>query len=400
VGRVVLTVVTNSELGTFRTCRHRWHLNYEQRLSPKRRPKALEVGSAGHAGFDAMYHAIKAAQAAGAVSVNVDQIEERAHVAMHERLAKWQEGIDLLDYFDRSGDERGKLIEESNAAVREASVAVSLFVRAFCERDFHEYEVLEVEQAFDVPLLEGGMARRGGTARSRMRTRGKRDVVLRSRSTGAIVLGEHKTTISDASAFDARLDVDPQTRAYLYSLHMDYPEESAAGKLGDVLLNVVRKSGPKAPKVNKNGAVSVAACDTTRSIYRRALEEQEQVRGMPITDDQREFLDLLPTSFDRYVSRHEDFFDVDQIERWRAEAHVDIGIMRRLRSGAFGPVEIAATRNGASCTLPFLPPCAYRSICANDSAERREQDFVVRDVRHSELDSIDGERVEIVPVTP
>lgn len=359
--------VTQSELSTFRTCRKKWDFRYRQALIPLRTPKPLTVGAHFHHALRALYRAIQL----GARSLDDMLKVTRSELAQlaHEHQAS------LLDaYVDAGPDERSRILLEMESAGREAAVAVEMYVRTFGVSDAEEYEVLAVERTFEVPLGDG---------RSHGMLAGQIDLALRHRRSGIVWLGEHKTTSGSAADLDARLDLDGQVRAYLYAMRSLFPGE----ELGGVILNATRKRAPAVPKVNKDGRVSVAACDTTRDIYLAALEAQER-GGVAITAAQRDFAETLPWSTARWITRHEVYIPPAHVDEWVAEARADLRLLRASSDGAKRALPI--TRNPASCTLPWTRPCAYREICVDDSPERRAAEYRVGR-RYEELAG-DGEQ--------
>lgn len=353
--------LTQSELNTFRTCRKKWWFRYDQKLIPNRVERALTVGTHVHMAIRALYKAISlgARKAHEMRAVVRTQLAEQSNTFTRSLAS---------EFIDAGDVRREELLDEMMTVATEARAAAEMYVDAFGESDAREYEVVAIEREFDVPLGDG---------RSGARLRGQMDLVLRHKQRNVLVLDEHKTTVGVASSLDARLDVDGQVRAYLYAMRVLFPGE----EIGIVQLNAVRKSAPKHPSVNKNGRVSVAKCDTTRAIYKAALDDQV-LRGHPLTPEQLTFLDSLSDSTARWVSRHEEYIPPHAVDEWVAEARADARLMRA--SGESAKRSLPITRNPASCTLPWARPCAYRSICVDDSPERRATEYRVGQ-RYEEL---------------
>jgi len=257
------------------------------------------------------------------------------------------------------------------------------FVASFAEHDFGAYEIRDVEKVFDVPVIVDGRTW------PRARYVGRIDVVLRERSTGDLLLADHKFVAGDASTYDLKFEQDPQLPGYVYA-------QRALGRQpsGRVLFNIVRKKGMSEICVNMNGELRSAAVDTTRALYEEALVRQEtqgfagQARDgtptvpvpRPRTDKQIARLEQLPTSTRKWAARHEHVYSPDEIDRWVREFAGDVTSLRRFEK----PTTFLA-RNGSSCTAPGAMPCAYRSICTHDTPERRAQFFDVVGERHVEL---------------
>lgn len=356
---VKLTVLTQSELGAFRTCRKRWWFGYEQGLRPLRRARALEVGTAVHEGLRVLYSLLKAQP-----QMAIDEVSGLAVEQTRKRIDLFRDAL-MEDYVEKDHEQRALVAMESATARDEALAAIRLYCDAFAEHDAREYTVELVEHKFDVPI---------GSGRSRARLKGMLDLVLRHKRTGTLWLNEHKSTKQDAHLMDARLDVDGQVRAYLMAMRHIFGE-----KVGGVMLNCVRKVAPKHPKINKNGTVSVAACDTTRGIYLQALDLQKVERGKEITEEQLSFAASLPERTDRWVSRHEHYVTEREVNEWIAEAIAETKLLRAAQAG-----KLAITRNPATCVQSWQPACPFRSICVDDSPARREAEFRVGE-RHEEL---------------
>lgn len=363
--------VTNSEISTFRTCRQKWFFRHRERLRPKRRPRALAVGSMVHAGIAAVYGLIASKQR----GVNASGIDYEALAVdtMQKRLAHYRK--DIFDAMDeaKTTDEIDELLAESETAEREAEGSVLRFVQRFARDDEQRYKVVTVELPFTVLLRD-----KLGRKMSHALNAGVMDLVLYDQQLNELLLGEHKTSANDATKAEAKLDMDPQTSGYVWALREAMPElrrqlqNDPIGsmlrddtKVGRVLYNVVRKKGPRQPTLNQDGSVSAAAVDTTRDVYEAALVDQER-KGIPRTDKQRNRLESLSTR-ERYVTRLEVFHGNDVLERWHTEQKADASLVRLARDGRF-PI----TRNPEACNPPWVPPCPYRTICIDDSPERRE----------------------------
>jgi len=391
MGKRLQVHVTNSELGQFRSCRQRWHFKYEELLRPKVKPKPLTVGTTIHAGIAAMYRRIYTAQQARQ-AVSVDELCAVAHAAQKDKLQQSLVAyVDLLTD-DTPQEEVDAIIQLSEEMEQESEDTVRRFVERFGDEDQRRYRIVAFERAFRVPLLD-----QNGTRRSLLWYEGVWDLLVYDEEVMDLVLGEHKTTSSDAQEYEHHLDLDPQTTGYIYAanqaLEWDESLRQVARNLrGDgsmpncnrVFYNVIRKKGPREPNWNKpdkhgNQKVSAAAVDTIRDIYEAALQRQEsQGPGYVRSEKQAARLESLygPT---RYVARHETWHSPEMIERWREETHEDAKLVRDARAG-----RLPLSRNATICTGPWNRPCAFRSICILDSPERR-QEFVKIDDRHAEV---------------
>lgn len=389
--RRVRLAVTNSEMAEFRTCRQRWWFKYEELLRPKLKPKPLTVGTTIHEGVAAMYRRIQQAQLQG-VKVSLDELVSVAHEAQKLKLQTLLTAyVDLLtdDTPQYKVDEITSLAESME---EEAASTVQRFVETFGLADQERYQVLLLEHPFHVPLLDAN-----GTRRSGLDYEGVFDLVLFDGDVGDVVLGEHKTTSSDAMEYENHLDLDTQTTAYIYALNVlirTNPEVRAmiAKYTGDdepicnrVLYNVIRKKGPREPgwnKPDKHGGrmVSSAAVDTTRERFEVALQEQE-AQGPKYARTEKQMERLLSCHHgSRYVARHEHWHSAAVIERWRNEFHEDAKLVRDARAG-----RLPLSRNPSVCTGAWNRPCPMRPICIEDTPEGRRHGYIVGDHRHAEV---------------
>lgn len=414
--------VTNSELGTVRRCEKRWEFAYRDLLTPAASARPLTVGAAVHEGIAALYRYVQQQQrmlggmwAWGDTDHN--EAMAQARNAMDAELARRHERL-MGVQFDVSDDEWW---QEAAEATAEATAALHLFVDQVLLMDVHRYDVLAVEQPFEIPLPN-----EQGNGRSRVFVRGRLDLVLRERATGRVCLGEHKTTKGYAHEADFRLDVDPQPRTYAYALRELYGVEHT-GRSPTLLLNVVRKSRPSVPQAKQDGMISTAAIDTLRSIYEQACAEQpvpawlvearlafasaeaslsdamhdrtdgdisklerelvkaderltkRKERHEKVLAKQRQLAEQLPASMARWAHRAEYLIEADSIEQWRLDVHSTV--RHQLRDLVAG--RRRAVRNGAVCIGP-ASGCPYRIVCVDEDAPERQSLYALRVHRHAE----------------
>lgn len=395
--------VTNSEVSVFRSCRQRWFFAYHELLRPEKVARPLAVGGCVHDGLSNAYRRIQEWQEGGRGAPSYDELESGAVQAMRGRMQHYLRG--LWDSMQSAPDTAAvdRIIAESEAAEREAESSVVRFIERFAEEDMEQYRVLAVELPFHVALRDDR-----GTRRPMLTYSGVVDLLLWDDELQDVVLGEHKTTRSDATDAERRLDLDPQTTGYVYAVR----ELLRGGRLnalnwgkrpslkdapvGRVAYNVVRKKGPAEPKVNKDGTVSVAQVDTTRERYAAAIAKQQEPswaaknpeRWEKLQEKQQLLMESLSTK-ERYVHRHEAFHGSDTIDRWRGEMLADGKLLRQSLKGRF-PI----TRNTDKCNMPWSPPCPYRSICIEDAPEKR-RGFRVASDPHVEVVEAEQEEREL-----
>ena len=405
-------VTTNSELNIFRSCRMRWVFEYRNLLRPKRARKPLSVGKCVHRGIASMYGSILAAQRTQAAIPSTDEMIARALRDMDEGLRSY-----LAELFERieQGEDVEEIVEESKSFEEEAKGSVERFIAEFGDEDGRRYQVVAIERPFRTALLD-----ERGTRRPRLTYSGVWDNVLYDPEIKDVVMGEHKTSGADARGAEKRLDLDPQTTGYVWTLGQVLKDHGAYSKgvfprwladelqgtngfsrqgrmpVGRVFYNVVRKTGPKKPKwTKKTGDLSAAQVDTTRDVYEAMLVEQEtdgaprfdndgnqigRFPPKPRTDKQRERLDSLPGDSSKWVSRHEAYHSRDMIDRWRQEVLYEGRQLRLAIQGKLPP-----TRNPNHCNMPWSMACPYRSICIEDTPELRESEFKVVNDPHVEV---------------
>ena len=381
--RVALTVVTSSELQSFRDCPHKWSLSHVRGLRPVVAPRALAFGSAVHAGL------------AAAIAEPVHAVAAEAGVAaVAQAQARWFK--ERLDAGDASADALDALAVEASDAAALASWMVQHYVETFAE-DWRWLVPLAIERPFSLRCQNVKGLRVGHLGYA-----GVWDLVALDRRHGDLIVADHKTTSGNVDSIDRRVELDPQIAGYVWALRRSLWDASAdlgetrlalpddrltnaeAKRIeerkvatGRVIYNVLRKKAPSTPKVNKDGKVSVAAIDTFAAIYESALNEQEG-RGIPRTAEQSALLEKLASKGDPFLSRREFHRGDDEIERWRREVFVEASRIRAAEAD-----ENQRTRNPGHCTMPWSMACSYRRPCLNpDDVDG----FRVIDTKHEEVE--------------
>jgi len=373
-----LTIITNSEQQAFRDCPQKHDFQYRQRMRPKTTGKALAIGSVFH-------HGMSQGLLAGWKDIDGLTVDERLDrqiaAATADVDAKVFEWVQEVVAHDPSADYAGlqAFADETGAMLK--FMLANYF--AHSKRDLTTLVLVETERPFAVRVRDA-IGRK-----LRIEFRGVRDAVFYDPTYNALELHEHKTVSSLPEDIGKRAEMDPQTSGYMYALL----EDRAAGKLkfldgtpipsdvilGRVAYNAVRKKKPSTPKVNKDGTVSVAAIDTTAELYMAALDEQQKVRGIAVTDKQLEKMRELAARGNTYVGRVEYQKTRAEIDRWRSDTVVDAS---RIRAAATRPEY--RTRNPGHCNMPWSLPCSYRSVCLDDTPETRAM-FRVLDDAHPEV---------------
>lgn len=379
-----LTVVTDSELSTWRSCPQKHQFQYRDRLRSKVEGKALAIGSIFHHG---MATGLRAGWAPGWQSqpndVRLASQIVHAQAGIDELVMKWASKV-VEHAADVDFEQLSMEVDQT------ASMVKWMLAHYFTQTksDLVNWILVEVETPFLVDIHN----KRGHVA-PYLKYSGVRDAVMYDPDYNQIVLLEHKTAGGDPRQIEKRVEMDSQTKGYLYALKQQRADLKAAdGRsladafLGRVAYNVLRKSQPKAPKINRNGSVSVAACDTSAELYASALDEQVKSRGIPVDEKQRELLEALRSKGDSWFARVEHHQTPEEIERWRSDTFVDAS---RIREAERDPSR--RTRNPGNCNMAWSLPCQYRSICLDNSPELRAQFRVASDphaeVRAAEADA-------------
>ena len=379
-----LTVVTDSELATWNSCPQKHDFQYRQRLRPKVEGKALAIGSIFHHGIAA---GLRAGWAEGWKSKStVARVEEQiaaAQTNIDDLVMKWA-GKVIQFSMDIDFEQLNSEVEQTAAMVK--WMLAHYFTQT--QSDLNTLVLVEVEAPFLVDLHN----KRGAVA-PHLRYAGVRDAVMYDPSYNQIVLFEHKTSGGDPRQIEKRVEMDTQTKGYLYSLKQQRAgmvavdgTPLAKAFLGRVAYNVLRKSQPKSPKVNQDGSVSVAQCDTTYDLYSLALAEQVGQRKIAVSEKQRAFLETLRDKGDSWFARVEHHQTPEEIERWRSDTFVNAS---RIREADRDPAK--RTRNTGHCNMAWSLPCTYRQICLDNSPEQRGMFRVASDphaeVRAAEADA-------------
>ena len=374
--------ITNSALGTFRTCQRKYGYGYVLGIAPKRVGSTLRVGAIVHDGLAAWYRALAAEHRASkdAPLLSADSASMTARCATQAHLA-------TLESLQRRSDEEDARSADSDVdilAVRhEALGAVDRFCEFIGPHDVACVPVL-VEEPFDVVVHARDGARDGGRG---LRFAGVIDAVLYDPRCNALVIYEHKTSI-DVDRVLRKLDMDPQVEGYLYALRELQRTDKRLVKYRDANIGLVRytvlsRKGPREPAVLTDGVmISAAAIETTRSIYETALMRQAG-SGRPISDAQRRRAESLPTSMDRWVRRAERYVSESEIQRWVDELLADSLTIRASARREPG----ALSRNPEACNAPWSPPCAFRALCvSNGASEVRQALYRQKTSAHEEVE--------------
>lgn len=381
-----LIVLSNSELNVLRACAWKHHLKFELQLDPvggRDGAGPLNVGTLTHAGIAAVYRALQKSQRAGDATPTKDWLRV---VVEHELATHAKAAREMLDMFGGGDADEERAAQEED--IKTAANALELFVEHIALPRYDRYRVLAVEMPFRVPLVTNTPNRRA--LRFGDELEGVIDVVLLDTELRRILPGEHKSTVSDAHSYDLMLSTDSQVPLYVYALRRIFGESVS----GAVMLNVIRKSVPREPSINKDGTVSIAAVDTTRDVYQRALDAQVvpewaygekpnkegrtgAQRWAELQAKQARRRDTL-AGIERFVCQHEEQIGDDQVTRAARDAWNGARLIRLFRRGAITP-----WRNGGHCN-DYGRLCPYHAACTTDVTTEGEL-LIGREHRHPEV---------------
>ena len=400
-----LQVISNSEVGVFRSCRARWGFEYHGMLRPRVPARVMTWGNAIHAGVEGGYLAAFAWPYRPGADVAKEAAAAAVDVYHGDYVARLDEMVDAGHVQPEQADE---LWSDSNKMLRVAKWACGHYFDATAD-DMDRLVPLGFEVPFRVPVYNAA-----GRA-SFLWLTGKIDGLWWDPETQQVVVDDLKTTDELHGTTEKRIAMDPQLSGYMHAArHMlragtigpldgTQLPPTAADRIGSCRYNVIRRSMPRAPSVNKvrkndglhtvtqqladrekatgesHGLVSTAAIDTTADVYDRALLDQVD-RGLQVTDKQRALLERLRQQGDRYFARFAFWRTAEDLARWRDELWTEARLMRSAERSA-----ALRTRNPGQCTQANSLPCAYRPVCMDDTDETRAL-YRVAGSRHEEVD--------------
>ena len=182
-------------INTFQGCPRKWHIKYNLGLLPTKLGKALIFGKAWHEGMDKFYNGADYATSLATIYAELDEAKLQFHT-----------------------------LDEYNEVRLKAEPMFKAWYEAIGLKLHDEYEVLFVEEQFEPKIADIYTM----TIRP--------DAVVRRRSTGEILIPEHKTTGYSEQSMVENVDRGDQATAYTWGLLAVHPEfkENFAGVLLDV----------------------------------------------------------------------------------------------------------------------------------------------------------------------
>lgn len=300
-----LELLTNSRLRTYRECARKHRLMFEELWRPVREDDNLAFGSLIHLGLEAWWKS----DDESALHDALDAIEGRARDPFQQVIAEEL----LIGYEGRWSGERAL------------------------------YEVLAVEAQFVAPLLNPETMAASRT----WELGGKVDAIVRERSTGRVLVVEHKTTsenIADgASPYWAKLAMDGQVSHYYVGA------ESLGNAVEGCLYDVLAKPGQRplkatpaeSRKYTKDGKLYAAQreFDETPADYR--LRVRAAIEADPLGFFQRRPVPRLESDLRDYLG-----------DAWAQAVQI-----REAKNAGRAP------RNPDACHR--FGTCAFWDVCAN-----------------------------------
>ena len=344
----------------------------------------------------------------------VDPMPLSAGKLVHEMLARWYLGADVLECEAAIDEWRTKELEIANAS--EYGDPVKIETTANLARDvldrfvakYHadreHFEVLAVEAPFVVPLpapTKTGAWR----ADRRYAYTGVFDLVVRDLRTGQVVIYDHKTTTDtnlDAFERNARDGGHGQRVGYVYAaryffgsdvcaLGYDVIRKKIPGRVeptqcptckgvGSIdgepcvagasfaLYKAGEKKGQAKPTCNGSGigGLSSKVPDTTAALYRQAVDALlAKNPGLDIVNFDPALAELL-TRGDRFLYRFVMAVAEDEIWRWARDLHAIVHEMgRSVAKTTKKPGDTAGWyRNLEACDTVF-GKCVYYHVCSH-----------------------------------
>lgn len=223
--------VSNSEMRTFKSCRRRWYLTYYRELGvpdEERRPTgALQLGTRVHAALQAMYE-----DKSNGLTV--------LHAIYDEEIERFSEDPYAQTDLHKERDLASAMVEGYIEWLSETGADSG-------------YEIVEVEQAIEVPF--------GELNGHDVRLRGKLDARLQRKVDGARLFLDHKTVGNFAEPLKI-LHLDEQMRFY-HLLEM---------------LDAISRTGTEAPSPTDGGLYNMLRKVKRTATAKPPFYERQEVR--------------------------------------------------------------------------------------------------------------------------
>lgn len=311
--------LTHSNRTTFASCRKKFLWDYQYRLSTQRVSEPLEVGSVFHDEIDKFYCALRDEGRYGEEGIFTSQ----KRIADH--FQRMRAGIDATIISEYDYD---------RIAIMEAVCCglVAGYVRKYEERDLANYEVVEPETQFELPIGDTGWF-----------TRGKIDLLVRVKKRKKVYrIIEHKTASSITPGYVSKIALDKQTLRYVMAARKVFKLN-----VDSIVYNVTMK-----PRIRQGKRESFT------NFVKRMENEYE--------DETKYFYREVITPSDKMVRS----IEVDDLKFVKE-------IERSQESGYY-------YQNTGHC-FDFNSTCPYMRLCVEGANEDTLAGYRVRDRVHEEL---------------
>jgi hypothetical protein len=195
--------VSASSITAYKACPQRYRLAYVEGIRPAEDPAPFRLGTAYHLGLEVLR------SPAGTV------VSKWLPDAAPERRLEDANRLDVAIEAATSVYSVVPMSADSTAwAVEREIVANAIAAYAWLYGDNDEYETVATEQEFELPLVNPET----GRPTPNFTRVGKIDRIVRHKPTGALMIGEYKTTskpIDSGSTYWGRLRLDTQSKFYI-----------------------------------------------------------------------------------------------------------------------------------------------------------------------------------------
>jgi hypothetical protein len=327
--------ISDSQVNSWNFCPRSWYLKSVEGWEAKVKPQALAKGGQFHKSVEKILTDI-VESTPDHETLNAEQWEDA--VAHHfPEVSDW-----IAENAQREFDEllnSGLLTDEKEEELRERTSALVWMVS-------HHFKGL-------IPSLAGcrvvGVEMPFEHESAEFVNRGVIDLLVYDPALNRITIIDHKSA-ADLLETERRLAHSMQMVGYQRWVSAQVKGGAFEHVPVDAeilcIYHVVRSKCPKAPNINKDGSVSIAAVSTIRSFYEEALAGQDK----PPTEAQLKRLETLPVE---WILRFSPMIDQSDIDQWMIEMTVSAERMAQARA-----LPMYATRNTSNCS-----ECQLRVLC-------------------------------------
>lgn len=206
--------VTQSEIGTFNSCRYKWYLNYKLLWTPKKPIAPFEDGSAFHDALEAFGKGVPLVKIMADMRKGYEKIIKAVKIPVTQEMA-----------------------DDYQLRIMKLQGMVTGYVNRYKHLYHNDWEILDNEEEFAV-LVESKRPKLSFIFR------GKKDKRIRVRKTLKVKLVEHKSAAQIPASYINKLTMDRQTLTYTWADWKVYGKDCA----DSVVYDVVKKPGIRQTK--------------------------------------------------------------------------------------------------------------------------------------------------------